>query len=295
MRGPTHTAFLAALLLASAVARAAKDPCQFVGPLPETPDWAQKYDPFQEPNTEATDSYVANLALVEEANASGKRFDVVLIGDSITANSVSKHPAAFEEAFEGLQAAALGVMGNTVEELSWRLMVGGERLEVSPRVVILNIGLNNLQYGRELGRTAERLSFLMGWLEAAYPASQQVLHNLLPSEAADVAPWNEAWERLAVAHGWNFSTCGAELDSSDEEVLHDGVHLTDEAYRMVLPCLRGEAEELLAVAVECEPAGGSDEKSSGATTARAGGNSSSSGGGASGGDGGIRMMQQLSL
>jgi len=50
----------------------------------------------------------------------------VLLGDSITAHAGSEYRDVFEGCFGGLSAAPLGVYGNTVKELAFRVMVGFE-------------------------------------------------------------------------------------------------------------------------------------------------------------------------
>lgn len=106
--------------------------------------------------------------------------------------------------------------------------------------------MNNLQYGRPLDRTAQRLDTLLSWLAAAWPRSTFLLHNLLPNIEVDVGAANELWEGLAAKHGMNFSSCGASIDPWDTSILYDGLHPSPEGYRLVLPCLRREAEALIA-------------------------------------------------
>lgn len=50
------------------------------------------------------------------------------------------YPNLWKQYWGDLEAAPLGVGGNTVEELTWRLALGGERFALPPRVAAVWIG-----------------------------------------------------------------------------------------------------------------------------------------------------------
>ena len=58
------------------------------------------------------------------------------------------------------------------------------------------------------------------------PLLPQVLLNLLPNIFLPVEEANARWQAAAEAAGWAWSTCGADIDPEDAEVLYDGIHPT---------------------------------------------------------------------
>lgn len=246
----------AVLWLAAAVASGDRGACTTSEPPPEPPRWALYYDPFEDGrDSEPGQDYLRNVAAVAAANETGTRLDVVMLGDSITAHAASLYPEAWADAFEGLDALPMGVYGDSIHKLAWRLLYGGQQLAVAPRVVIVNIGINDLQNGRNEEQAAERLDWLLTWLGTTWPSADVVLQALLPTALLDVQPANEEWAAQAAAHGATFVTCGAELDPSDPAQFVDDVHPSEEGYRAFLPCLADAARELLA-ADRCGLSGG---------------------------------------
>jgi len=137
---------------------------------------------------------------------------------------------------------------------------------------VLNIGINNLQYDWTVEDTVDQLGYLLTWLQAAWPASRFVLHNLLPTTELDVGPANEAYEALAAAHNITWSTCGSELDPTDPEIMYDGLHPAADGYRTILCCLASEAAALLA---EPDPCWAGEDGSTGSSRSSKSGSSRS--------------------
>lgn len=178
------------------------------------------------------DAYQKNRQLVETSNKSGARFDFVLYGDSIT----ERIPEKTWTTFFGTQSVPLGIGGTTVEELAWRVMVGGERLSKSPRVVGVLIGINNLKWGvRRV--PLDRLELLLQWMKAAMPDSNLVLLALLPNSVANVRPVNQQYESLARKLGITYLDCTRTMDPNDTNMLGDGTHPAAKGYAHLLSCL----------------------------------------------------------
>lgn len=121
----------------------------------------------------------------------------------------------WEEYWGDLDAAPLGFGGNTVQELQWRLSVGGECFAVGPRVVALWIGFNNLNKGED---PAPFTAYILQWARAAWPSSHLILLNVLPTTAVaaeTVAATNKEYAQLAAQWGASFSTCGSLIDPAD--------------------------------------------------------------------------------
>ena len=85
-------------------------------------------------------SFSYNRKVVAEANASDTVFDVVFYGDSLTGLlvQIEDNEAVFNTFFNSAttpwKTARLGVGGSTVEELTWRILVNGEKLAQDPLV-----------------------------------------------------------------------------------------------------------------------------------------------------------------
>jgi lysophospholipase L1-like esterase len=182
-------------------------------------------------------SYAANRKLALAANQAVPqlRYDLVMYGDSITAALRQEYAAVWERYFGDWRSAALGVGQSTVEELTWRLMAGGERLAEDPRVVVVHIGTNN-QWGSQ---PAAKLGYLLGWMEAAMPGSRVLVLAMLPSKIPKVTAMNQLLRQEVERHGGVlFSTCGSDIDPTNERQLYDGVHPTEDGYTRIFRCLK---------------------------------------------------------
>lgn len=181
--------------------------------------------------------YEGNQKTVADMDASGGRFDFLLYGDSITA-FLTRNPATFQKHFGDKKAAALGVGGNTVEQLAWRIMSGQERPARAPKCVAFNIGVNNSM--GDVSRTASRMETLLQWMRRAYPKTTLVLMALLPASnpGLDVRGTNRLYADLAKRLGIVFAQCGQSMDPDDTTLYSDGLHPTAAGHDVVLACLR---------------------------------------------------------
>lgn len=189
------------------------------------------------------EAYNRNTALVRRATRSGTRYDVVMYGDSITANLAKEYAREWGEFAAGWKAENLGIDGTSVEELAWRLMAGGEKLSPDPRVIILLIGIINLKWGKR--DPSDKLDYLLGWMRAAMPSSKIVLLGLLPNTLANVGATNRNYAKVAAKHGVTFATCGSDLNPRNPAHFTDGTHPASEGYRRLLACLRPVVSALL--------------------------------------------------
>ena len=214
--------------------------------VPPLPSWASMRQ--LEWGSPQQQSYAGNRKLVLAANRAvpQRRYDLVMYGDSITAALRHDYAAVWERYFGSWRSAALGVGQSTIEELTWRLMVGGERLAEDPRVVVVNIGTNN-QWGTQ---PAAKLGYLLSWMEAAMPGSRLVVLAMLPSKIPKVTAMNQLLRQEVERHsGVLFSPCGSDIDPSNERQQYDGVHPTEDGYTRIFRCLK----PLLADALRANP------------------------------------------
>lgn len=182
--------------------------------------------------------YSTNSRTMKSLNSSGACIDFLLYGDSITA-FLSQNPGVFKAHFGDKRAAALGVGGNTVEQLAWRIMAGNERPAKAPKCMALNIGVNNTR-GGNFSTAAAHLEQLLKWLRKAYPSTKLVLMALLPAtrNAGDVGAANSTYRAIAQRLGITFAECGQGMDANDKNLYRDGLHPTAAGHDIVLKCLR---------------------------------------------------------
>lgn len=187
------------------------------------------------------DAYAHNKALVDLANKTGTQYDFVLYGDSITQRIA---PADWRSFFGSYRSAHLGVGGTTVEELAWRLMLGGEKFAKPPRLVAVLIGINNLKHGRrELPK--DRLEYLLRWVQGTHPGSRISLLSLLPNAVVDVFPTNAVYAAIARHLGVAFVDCTVGLDAKNKAHFGDGTHPSQQGYRRLFECLSKHVESVL--------------------------------------------------
>lgn len=201
------------------------------------PSWALSNTKWPANNDTAQSAYKQNVKDVATANASNKKYDVVLYGDSITAGfrwMLQKNPTWLKKYLDVPEFAAFGVPGNRVEDLAWRLMGGTEKLIVDPSVVVLWIGTNNLRFNE---KPEIHLEELIVWMKGAMPSSKIVLMALTPRTKYDVKPTNEKYSKLASKLGVTFAPCGTDINPNDTKMLPDGLHLAEPAYAAVFKCL----------------------------------------------------------
>lgn len=165
-----------------------------------------------------------------------------MYGDSITWLLSSRNRSTWDKHFGSLKAEPLGVSGDTVEKLVWRLMEGKERPSQDPKVVALLIGINNR--GTD---PSPKLDFLVGWLRAAMPSTRIIVIALLPTikRGPKLASINATYKSIAEKHGVRFSTCGQNIDPKNPSLLHDGLHPAANGYDILLTCLKRDVDQEL--------------------------------------------------
>lgn len=172
------------------------------------------------------------------AEATGA-LDFVLYGDSITAVLATRKPALWKKYFGHVSSLALGVGGSTVENLAWRLWKGGEAPAVAPRAAAFLIGTNNRS---SYDQAAARFDYLLQWFRRKYPSTKLVVVAILPENVkAGFAQKNPKWQRAAAKAGAAWVTCGQDLDPRNPSLFPDGLHPSDAAYELILPCLVSRA------------------------------------------------------
>ena len=217
-------------------------------PVPRPPSWVRG-DPFLDKREKVVAAAKRNAKIVEQANKAGARYDFVLYGDSITQYVGDQYMDVWKQHFGHLgRSAPLGVGGNTVEELSFRLTKGREKFAVGPRVVAVLIGVNNLRSSKN--DPAPLLDeFLVPYIRAIWPDTTLLLLGILPVESHDVRPYNAKYKQIAQKHGAVYLSCGDIIDPRNKRDMPDGVHPSPSGYNKFYPCLRRAVDEALAASV----------------------------------------------
>ena len=138
----------------------------------------------------AENLWIAHHAtLVEKVKASRDGVDIALLGDSITQGwgggwDGAPFNGAWQNHFAGLKIVNLGIGGDRVENVLWRLDHGA--LDgASPKVVVLMIGVNNAPLvhanGVPAASVAHGIRLCIENLRMRCPESQIVLVKILPA------------------------------------------------------------------------------------------------------------------
>ncbi len=202
------------------------------------------------------------VSLVQAAKGS---VDVALLGDSITQawgggwNQAPVNPA-WAGRFPNLKMLNLGIGGDRTEGILWRLEHGA--LDgVSPRIIVLLIGVNNAPLvtanGIPPARVAEGIHLCVGNLRERCPNSQIVVVKTLPGFAhqstvhADIQRINSAVETLKLdsdpfVHLLDLWTDFTESDGSLKKAAYagDDLHLSNAGYEIYASRLQPLLEKL---------------------------------------------------
>ena len=129
--------------------------------------------------------HATNIANVKAAGA----IDVALIGDSITQGwgggfDGTPFNTAWQKYFSGLKAVNLGIGGDRMEHILWRLDHGA--LDgASPKVIVLKIGVNNAPLiqgnGVPVSAAAHGIRLCVENLRLRCPQSQIIVVKILPA------------------------------------------------------------------------------------------------------------------
>ena len=107
--------------------------------------------------------------------------DVLFLGDSITECWDTRGLEVWNSAFEPLQAANFGIGGDTTQNVLWRITEGKALEEISPRVIVLMIGTNNIGLHQDSPEeVAKGVRAILTELQERFPQSEVLLHAIFP-------------------------------------------------------------------------------------------------------------------
>lgn len=175
----------------------------------------------------------------------GKHFDRVIIGDSIIHfwGGADDAPATNGEQvwneFEGT-TLNLGYGCDMVENVLWRIY-HGELDNLTTDKIFLAIGTNNLRGRENFEDITEGIKWLLTAIKERQPDAEITLMGLLPrrNREAEVKDLNKMLKVLAKEMKTNFADPGRKLllknGKIDESLFTDGLHPTNEGYRLIAP------------------------------------------------------------
>lgn len=115
--------------------------------------------------------------------------DVLLLGDSIT-EAWDSATDIWNTHFVGYTVANFGISGDTTQNLLWRITTGGELTGLSPQLVVLLIGTNNLDQGNNSSAdTAHGIATIVSALLTNLPNTKILLLGLLPRGVTPETDW----------------------------------------------------------------------------------------------------------
>jgi lysophospholipase L1-like esterase len=195
----------------------------------DTPEWRARHESF--------------LATAQAGN-----IDLLFLGDSITDFWRTTGAPVWEREYAPKNAANFGLAGDRAENVLWRIE-NGEIDGLSPKVVVLLIGTNNLPwYSAE--QTAETHQALVTELQLRLPASRLLVLAVFPrvddwsKDFRDkVAPLNAL---IVKESGITYLDIGAAFGDVSKDVMPDGLHPSLLGYQLWADAMRATLDGLLA-------------------------------------------------
>ena len=166
--------------------------------------------------------------------------DLLFLGDSIT----DRWPRVGESSWLKLASykpSNFGIEGDCTEHLLWRLE-HGELDAISPKVVVVLIGSNNVFYfaDEEPQWTARGIAKIVTAIQKRSPASMVLLFGILPRDEKDsrvrqtITVVNREIQRLDDGAHVRFADIGAQFLDGDgnipADIMPDKVHLSAKGY-----------------------------------------------------------------
>ena len=185
---------------------------------------------------------------VAEAKAKSGGVDLLFVGDSITRGWRGVRDI-WEKNFGSYKVANFGIGGDRTEHVLYRLS-NGELDGISPKVVVLLIGSNNIDCKHSPEDTAEGIKAILATIKAKSPGSAVLLLSVLPRGAnpQDVTRVNIPKLNALLATLDDHGKTVRFLDLTSKFM--DGDGLLNEAYNSDHTHLTHKGYEILAGAIE---------------------------------------------
>lgn len=196
--------------------------------------------------------------LVKQVAKLKGELDLVFVGDSITQGWGSNGQEVWKSCYGGVKSLNLGMASNRVEHALWRVQ-NGELEGISPKVVVILIGVNNI-YQRPVctaAQVAEGVALLINTIHIRSPRSTFLLLGVFPSGDKDSGYRTQAREINALLARYDdgkivrFLDLGEKLlepdGSASAEVLYDKLHLSAKGYAIWAAAMNPLLSEMVGV------------------------------------------------
>jgi len=178
---------------------------------------------------------------------------LVFLGDSITAAWLIDGQAAWAKYFAQYKPLNLGIGGDETSQILWRIE-NGELDGISPKVIVLLIGTNNIGNSGQTGKdTAKGVKCIVQKIRARLPATKILLLAVFPRDEQpntkfrqEVSALNAGISTLhdgQTVYYLDFASTFLNADGSlPRDLFPDALHLSAKAYEMwakaMMPTLR---------------------------------------------------------
>ena len=177
-------------------------------------------------------------SFIETTQQQGKKIQIVFYGDSITrAWQEENGIKVWNEFYGNLSAVDYGVPGDRTEHLVCRIR-SGEVIGLQPKVVILKIGTNNMDFNTA-DDIAKGVKAVIDSLSDEISNVQILLLAILPRSGplnAKVKQTNELIGKFNDGKSLRFLNMNSHFEDDKGVILKDlytdGVHLTEKGYRL---------------------------------------------------------------
>ncbi len=158
---------------------------EVVNPVPQVPPETTAIVPS--PGTRSGKPTKGHLKFCEQAKAGG--FDVLFLGDSITANWGGPGKEVWDKKIAPFTAANFGFPGNCTENVLWGLENGQLEGALDPRVVVLMIGTNNTRLRKDSPEAiAAGVGAIINRINTRFPQARILLFGIFPAGATPEDP-----------------------------------------------------------------------------------------------------------
>lgn len=214
-------------------------------PVPQAGEWADSW---------WTPRHQEKLAQIEK---SGDEIEVVMIGDSITQFWEKQGRAAFYTHYWHRNVLNLGFSADGTENVLWRLQ-HGEIDGISPQLVILLIGTNNIHRGTPtvVEDTAAGVGAVLDEIKRRLPEAKILLLAMFPRGAAPDHPLRKlvvAANEQIESHADGEQVIWLDINKSFlspsgiplDRLMPDRLHLSREGYEVWAAAMEPRVRELL--------------------------------------------------
>lgn len=181
---------------------------------------------------------------------------IMFLGDSLQRNWLDTGKAVWREYWEGRGAAVLAVGGDTTGHVLWRIEQGQMPPEIKPRVVVVQIGTNNISKGQEGAELAAGVGAVVKAVRAKLPEARVLVMGIFPRHPTPhrirekVKRTNAALAAKAAEWGVTFVDIGGQfLDAQGnlpKETSPDALHLSEQGYRVWAKAVVEQVDRLAA-------------------------------------------------